>query len=321
MSQIKLNSRQVNIALAGFWSIDGLLQLQHQMFSSAFIYANIYPAANGQPRPVYDLVHFGARIFLAKPVIFNSLIALIQLGLGVLIFVKKTSRWALITSVFWAAIVWALGESFGGVLSGHAMLLSGAPGAALIYGVIALATLPKDKNKRALPAYWLAYFWSALWTLGAIFQLLPGQNKAADIASMVSSNASGAPTWLASIDNHTAGFIFPGNAHMSLIMSGGAKMNGMVSHPVDTNLWIVLVLSLLMLLIGLAAIPAGYSRRLAVTIGIVLSICFWVVGQNLGGYYTGLATDFNSAPLFVLLGLAILSTPDMIGRKELSSDS
>jgi len=31
----------------------------------------------------------------------------------------------------------------------------------------------------------------------------------------------------------------------------------------------------------------------------------------LGGYYTGLATDPNTAPLFILLGIAIIGYPDL----------
>jgi hypothetical protein len=49
-----------------------------------------------------------------------------------------------------------------------------------------------------------------------------------------------------------------------------------------------------------------YGRKIAISVGIILSLVFWVVGQSLGGYYTGLATDPNSAPLFILLGVAIL---------------
>lgn len=43
----------------------------------------------------------------------------------------------------------------------------------------------------------------------------------------------------------------------------------------------------------------------------MLSLAFWVVGQSLGGYFTGLATDPNSGPLFVLLGFAILACTDL----------
>jgi hypothetical protein len=44
-----------------------------------------------------------------------------------------------------------------------------------------------------------------------------------------------------------------------------------------------------------------------VAAGILLSLVFWVFGQSLGGYFSGLATDPSSGPLFILLGVAILS--------------
>jgi hypothetical protein len=67
-----------------------------------------------------------------------------------------------------------------------------------------------------------------------------------------------------------------------------------------------LLLAALQGAIGLAAFFPRAIRIVAVTLGCLLSLAFWVVGQKLGGYYTGTATDPNTAPLFILLGLAVL---------------
>jgi hypothetical protein len=39
--------------------------------------------------------------------------------------------------------------------------------------------------------------------------------------------------------------------------------------------------------------------------GVALSLDFWLLGQSLGGLTTGMATDPNTGPLFVLLALAL----------------
>jgi hypothetical protein len=44
----------------------------------------------------------------------------------------------------------------------------------------------------------------------------------------------------------------------------------------------------------------------ALTVGIVVSLAYWVFGQSLGGpFWIGNATDVNAAPLFVLLAVAL----------------
>jgi hypothetical protein len=85
--------------------------------------------------------------------------------------------------------VWFLGEGLGGLASGHASLLTGAPGAALLYGVLALAAWPPAHEA---PARWLPLAWGVLWVGGAIFQALPGQNTGSAVAHAISS---GAPGW------------------------------------------------------------------------------------------------------------------------------
>jgi hypothetical protein len=42
-------------------------------------------------------------------------------------------------------------------------------------------------------------------------------------------------------------------------------------------------------------------------VGILLSLAIWVLGQDLGQLYSGQSTDPNSAPLIVLMGVALLA--------------
>jgi peptidoglycan/LPS O-acetylase OafA/YrhL len=60
-------------------------------------------------------------------------------------------------------------------------------------------------------------------------------------------------------------------------------------------------------LIGLAALHPR-SRRPAVAAGFVLALAIWVVGQNLGQFYSGQATDPNTAPLIALMAIALLGS-------------
>lgn len=323
---VGLSRRGVQISLGILWLLDGALQLQHQMFSSAFATQVIDPAIQGQPRFVSGPMNFGVHLFLLHPAVFNALFALTQLGIGVFILWKRTVKWGLLSSVLWGLIVWIFGEGYGGIFSAHTLLLMGAPGAVILYAILALAVMPSNKDdkhqKKQQPAYWLVFVWIALWVGGGVYQLLPGQNTTTDVSSMITGNSQGAPGWLASIDNHTANVIngFGETKHSSSASNSsssnmgmtGAQMAHMSNEPYtstsqsDSGYWFILLLAALQFCIGFGVLLSGIWRKLAISLGIVLSLAFWVVGQSLGAYFTGLATDPSTGPLFLLLGLAIL---------------
>jgi hypothetical protein len=55
----------------------------------------------------------------------------------------------------------------------------------------------------------------------------------------------------------------------------------------------------------------------ALGVGIVISLAYWVFGQSLGGpFWVGNATDVNAAPLFVLLAVAIFPVRQRSGAAE-----
>jgi hypothetical protein len=297
-NNIRITRRGVQLALAFLWLLDGILQLQHQMFTSAFATQVIAPAAAGQPHFITAVIHFGIRVFLTHPAIWNALIAAVQLDIGLLLIWKRTIRLGLLCSVVWGLFVWYVGEGLGGIFSGHTELLMGAPGAALLYVILSLAVFPKDETEKPkkeylFPAAWLAFVWAFVWVGGAIYQLLPGQNSVAGLASMIAGNASGAPGWLATLDMHTAN-----------VISGFATTNAQ-----GNCYWFILLLAILQLVIGFGVFAQKSTREFVLCMGIGLSIVCWVVGQSLGGYWTGLATDPSTGPLFVLLGLTILGQP------------
>lgn len=272
--------RKIQIVLGILWLLDGVLQLQKQMFTSNFANKVILPAAIGQPTIVSGPLHFEIRIILAHPAIIDAAFALIQLSLGALILFKKTTRLGLIASVGWALGVWYMGEGFNGLLSWHATLFMGLPGAALLYAMLALANLPKSNDNS--PDYWLPTVWAGLWILGTVFFLLPGQNAPIDSSSMFNAMSSGAPGWISFLDKHAALLI------------------------TDTGYWFVAIVAAIQVIIGVLIFLPNNYRKAAIYSGIVVSVIYWIVGQQLGGYFTGVATDPSTAPLFILLGLAIL---------------
>lgn len=327
----QINRRRIQLALGWLWLLDGALQLQHQMFTSNFATQVIEPAAQGQPRVVNAVMHLMVKVFLLHPAVFNSLIALTQLGLGFLIIWKKSVKIGLLLSVGWGLFVWYVGEGLGGILSSHTLLLMGAPGAALIYALLAIAVMPRGKLENDDPPdAWLAIVWVVLWLGGAVFQLLPGQNTSANVSQMIYGNASGAPGWLSSLDTHVANTIFQFGArpntlaqmHMSVSQMAGMNMGTAPITQIATRpgYWFILLMATLMAFVGICILLPRVWRRIAVAIGIALSVCFWFLGQNLGGYYTGVMTDPNSGPLFILLGLAILAIPSLDQKIKNSFD-
>ncbi len=293
-----MTKRHLQIALGVLWLLDGLLQLQPNMFTGVFAKKVILSAATGQPSFVSLPMHWFASMFLLSPVLFNSLVVIIQLSIGLLILNKRTIKAGLIGSVIWGLLVWIIGEGYGGIFSGQYSLLMGAPGAAVTYSLLAMVAFPSKKEDRL---YLLAFIWSGIWILGGMF-FMTNQHSITSTASIARQGAIGAPSWLASIDNHVAGFIAGQGGHIN------NSMSAMVTSGGNNNsyYWLTLLIGLAELFVGIGVLLKTTVRKLAIAVGIILLTIFWVIGQGLGGYYTGLMTDLNTAPLLMLLGVYLL---------------
>jgi hypothetical protein len=295
----RITRRRIQVGLGLLWILDGLLQFQPSMFTSKFATQVIAPAGVGQPGFVAGPLNEVVRIILHQPAAMDLGFGLIQLALGAGILFPRTARWALAASVAWALAVWYLGEGLGGLFGGGASLLTGAPGAALLYAVLALAVSPGrdqgdggdrgaggdrgDRDARAQrPARWAAVAWAAAWLGGTVLQLLPGVDTNASISMSVAMNASGAPAWFAAIDNHLS----------ALVPAYGAS--------------IVVDLVVLQAFAGIGVLMGRRTRLAAVSVGIGLSLAYWVIGQGMGQFWSGIATDPNAGPLLVLLGVTVL---------------
>jgi hypothetical protein len=277
---VRITRRHLQVALGLLWLLDGALQLQPFMLGTGFATQVIAPTAAGQPHFVAGPVLWGARLIAAHPVALDVPFAAAQLLIGLGLLFPRSARLALAVSIPWALGVWFLGEGLSGLASGHASLLTGAPGSALLYAVLALAAWPLVDASREAPARWLPLAWAVLWVGGAVFQALPGQNTGTAVAGAINS---GAPGWLGRLDASAAGW---------------TARNGTT---------VVVALVVAEALIGLGALYRR-SRALAVAAGFVLALAIWVVGQDFGQLYSGQATDPNTAPLVALMAVAILGS-------------
>ncbi len=288
-AKCRVTTRGIQITLGLIWLLDGLLQFQSFMYTHGIVTEVFGPAAEkqwsivGGPMKTFDSF-YGRDLTL-----WNTLAAEIQVAIGLgLILSRKYVKPALLASFGWALIVWWFGEGFGGLTSTPLPSpLMGAPGGVILYAIIGLLVWPTNKEKGTSPADMGLlgdrgglYAWSGLWLLSAGLWLV-NVNKAKEAThEMIKGMAAVSPHWLAtfqnSVGNHTQG-------HGATI----AVLLAIVSVAVGLAVWTPL-------------------RWPALAAGIVISLAYWVLGQDLGGpFWAKGATDVNAGPLFVLLAVAL----------------
>ncbi len=282
--------RSLRLTLGVLWLLDGALQLQSFMFTKGFANSIIVPSAAGQPGFVAGAVKWNARLIAGHPALFNGVFASVQLALGLAFLFRRTARLAVAASVAWAAGVWYFGESLGDVFGGHTTALAGAPGAALLYAVLALAAWPgsgpagsdQEARRRELLPGWTLGAWAILWVGSGVLSVLPANVSSGAIAAQLTGDASTVPSWLAAIDRGLA----------SAVHGAG---------PVTT-----VVIVAVELVIGILVFAHRPIRTAALWAGMVVALVYWAVGQSFGQLFSGQATDPSTGPLVVLLGLVVL---------------
>jgi hypothetical protein len=301
----RITTRGVQIALGLMWLLAGLLQFQSFMYTHGVITEVFGPAAEKQWSIVGGPMKTIDSFYGRDLTLWNTLAAEIQCAIGLgLILSRKTVKTALILSFAWAPVVWWFGEGFGGLTSNTLPSpLMGAPGGAILYAIVGLLVYPTRGTQRGalgqegrspadrgpLGDHGGLYAWSGLWILSAGLWLVNVNRATGATHEMVKAMAAASPHWLAkfqnSVGNHTQG-------HGTTI----AVVLAIVSVAVAVGVWTPL-------------------RWPALAIGIVLSLAYWVLGQDLGGpFWTEGATDFNSGPLFVLLAVALFPVAQLRGE-------
>ena len=104
--------RKLQLALAGIWLLDAILQFQVFMFSKGFAQM-LAGTGPGNPGFIASPISWAARIISEHGTATNAVFALIQLLLGLGIALRPTTRIALGASIGWALAVWWFGEGLG----------------------------------------------------------------------------------------------------------------------------------------------------------------------------------------------------------------
>jgi hypothetical protein len=172
------------------------------------------------------------------------------------------------------------------VLTSSASPVNGAPGAVIIYALLAVLLWPTDREKpasftaaRAVGAPIARALWLVLWLSLAYFALLPANRAPQALNGMIAGMESGEPGWLAALDRGAASLL----AHHGLSAS------------------IVLAAALVVIAAGVY-LPSPTAKATLV-LAIVAATVIWVIGEDFGGILAGGATDPNSGPLLILLAL------------------
>jgi hypothetical protein len=285
--------RALQLGLAAIWLLDGVLQYQPFMYTKAFA-QSLAAGAAGNPAVIARPITWDATLVEHHLVLLNTVFATIQLLLGIGIAFRPTVRLALAASIAWSLGVWWFGEGLGGVLNGGADPVNGAPGAVILYALLAVLLWPADRPggagrpapfiaARAVGAHAARALWLVLWLSFAYFSLLPANRAPQAVNGMIADMNSGEPGWLAAI------------------------MRGAASLVAGQGLAVSIALAAAFVLIAVSVyLPrrAVRAAKAALLLAIVVAVVIWVAAQALGGVLASGATDPNSGPLLVLLALA-----------------
>lgn len=283
---IRISRRGLQVSLGLIWLLDAILQYQPYMFSDSFANKVIAPAALGNPGWVARPVTWAATLTGQHVTLANAAFATAQLAIAIGILWGRTTPVALAVSVPWALSVWWLGEGLGRVLTSSSSAVAGAPGAVVLYALLAVLLWPAADRPGGALAYASpagraasSAAWLALWGSLAYDSLLQANRTASGLASLEAGLGDGEPGWIAAIDR---------GASRELAGHGAAAA--------------VLLAAVLAVVAGAVLIPA--IARPALVVAMALALLIWVVGQDFGGILTGSGTDPNTGPLLVLLALA-----------------
>lgn len=279
--------RAAQVLLGVLWLLDGMLQLQPGMFGPSMFRDMLLSGPPPPPGWLLPVERPLAALLGHHTLLFNGAFAALQLALGLGLLWAPTVRWALVGSVGWALSVWLLGEAAGGLFGPAPSALGGAPGAALVYLLVAVVIWPgapvtsrRVWPRRAPPSYVGPALWSALWVGTAFFELQARASAGQLLSVQIKSASAGGPGWLVRLSADAAQL-----AHGH----GGAA---------------ALSMGLAQVVIG-AGIWWPPARRAVLVAGLVVGCAYGLVGQGLGGVFTGGATDPGTGPALAIFAVGL----------------
>ena len=296
-----LARRVLRYGFGGLWILDGLLQMQASM-PLGLPSGVIEPSAGSSPAWVQHLVSSGVTIWSDHPVQAAAATVWIQVGLGVWLLVAPRGRWSRLggaATAGWGLVVWAFGESFGGIFAPGLTWLFGAPGAVLFYCVAGvLIALPEGAFATSRLGRIVLGAGGVFLIVMALLQAWPGRGTWRG------------PHGTLSVMVHTmAQTSQPG--FLSSWLSSFASFD--TAHGWGVNLFVVVSLAAIgvLLLTGRRRLVLGGIVAL-----VVLCLADWILVEDVGAL-GGLGTDPNSmvpmALLFVGGYLAMVRVPAAVG--------
>jgi hypothetical protein len=248
------------------------------MFRQDFVNNVLVPNLTSQPPFLHGIVSAGIYVWSLNPMLSDIAAALLQITIGVLMLFPLSDRRFKIgayASIVWGVIVWFCGEGAGLLLTGTASFYTGAPGAVLLYVLLAILLLVPEKiNLQWLPriAGWTLIAGAAL-QLQSVFWTKDGAQGTAMAAMMESMRFLK---------------VFP------MYISNLLGLN-----PAAANILLIvtpLTIGLLLLL---------KPNRITGSIALGFLLLIWWVGQDFGMLSSGTGTDPNTAPLIALFILPL----------------
>ncbi len=290
-----LSRKMLQRILGVLWLIDGLLQLQPSMFTMDMVNGVMKPMLDGQPGAIAASLQWIVDQTTQHLVAVNLLIVVVQIGIG-LGFLVLPERWikpVVIISIVWAFIVWYGGEGMNMLLTGQASILTGAPGAVLLYPLLGLAIWPrsdtegnaaKERDEGLLSRRGLRLVLAGFWVFAALLQLQPYWWEAGQISQAIGSAV--------------------GQGGLNTVLVDPLLQqvaNATANLEVGLNIAFILVFLVLGVML---AVTREERLRPYLIASLVISLLMWYLVQGLGMIFTGMATDFNSGLLIVVITLA-----------------
>lgn len=182
------------------------------------------------------------------------------------------------------------------LLTGQAGILTGAPGAVLLYPLLGLLIYPRQSSRATssdsaveatestlLPRSYFRWYLTGFWFLAALLQLQPYWWQSGQISQAVGGMAGqgGLNTFL-----------------VDPLVNGLMSVTATIEIPLN----IVLIVVFIALGVGVAFAKEEHLRSFLL-VSIIVSLLIWWGAQGFGMIFTGMATDFNSGLLLIIMAL------------------
>ena len=286
----------IRLVLGILWIVDGILQFQPEMpygFLSVVIEPSIQAINNVG---VEKFLMIGYNIWLLHPFQFDALSGSLQIFIGVAYLLNRSTKalnYISFISIIWALVIWIFCEGLGGIPESGVSLLTGFPGSALIYIILAVPYISlKLGNIKNLQKYFI-YTVSAIFLIGGILQLIPGNTfwtkgqLAYDIYMNINQQGENPIVYV--ILNHTYVYLLFRENYLNIFMF-------------------------------LLMIASGLFILLHIRTGLILATVFvgltWLLFQDLGIYILP-ATDPNTGLPLLLVLVILIEIDFQVSRKRI----